>query len=73
MRLLERLLQQTCSHRFSWPRIDAFGRHYQICLDCGTAYEYDWNGMRQTGRLQPLPSVAAEANVSDKSTRWSWR
>lgn len=73
MRLLERLLQQTCSHRFGWPRIDAVGRHYQICLDCGTAYEYDWEGMRQTKRLQPLPSVAAAANASDKSARRSWR
>jgi hypothetical protein len=73
MRLLERLLQHTCSHRFSWPRIDAFGRDYQICLDCGTAYEYDWKGMRRTGRLHSLPSVAATANDSDKSTRWSWR
>lgn len=73
MRLLERLLQQTYSHRFTWPRIDAFGRHYQICLDCGAAYEYDWDGMRQTGRLQPLASVAAAANESHKSTRWSWR
>jgi hypothetical protein len=73
MRLLERLLQQACSHRFTWPRSDAFGRYYQTCLNCGTEYEYDWNGMRQTGRLQPLPSVAADANGPDKSTRWSWR
>ena len=73
MRLLERLLQQTCSHRFTWPRIDTFGRHYQICLDCGTAYEYDWDGMRQTGRLRPLPSVAEAANTADKSAAWSSR
>jgi hypothetical protein len=40
-----------CTHRFSWPRIDNDGHHYQICLACGTAYEYDWRTMRQTGRL----------------------
>jgi hypothetical protein len=72
MKLLQRLLQQTCSHRFTWPRIDGFGRHYQICLRCGTAYEYDWDGMRQTGRLKPLPSLAA-ANAPEKSVGWNYR
>lgn len=51
MNLLRKLLKQGCTHRFSWPRIDDEGRHYQICLACGTAYEYDWSLMRQTGRL----------------------
>ncbi|MGA2859821.1 MAG: hypothetical protein ABSE40_23370 [Candidatus Sulfotelmatobacter sp.] len=40
-----------CTHRFSWPRIDDNGRHYQVCLACGTAYEYDWEMMRRTNRL----------------------
>jgi hypothetical protein len=71
MRLLKRLLR--CPHRFTWPRTDAFGRHYQICLDCGTEYEYDWKVMRQTGLLEPLPSLADAANASDKSTAWSSR
>lgn len=48
---LKLLLRQGCTHRFSWPRIDDNGRHYQICLSCGTAYEYDWRTMRRTGRL----------------------
>jgi len=51
MNFLEKLLGCGCSHRFAWPRIDDEGRHYQICLSCGTAYEYDWRLMRQTGRL----------------------
>jgi len=38
-------------HRFSWPRIDSNGRHYQICLACGTAYEYDWAMMKRTDRV----------------------
>ena len=42
---------RACTHRFSWPRIDAAGHHYQICLLCGTAYEYDWTMMRRTNRL----------------------
>jgi len=72
MKFLERLLHQGCSHRFTWPRVDSYGRHYQICLDCGAAYEYDWNGMRQTGPLQPLPSVAAAENAAAKSASWTW-
>jgi hypothetical protein len=51
MNFLKRFLGRGCSHRFGWPRIDLGGRHYQICLLCGTAYEYDWRMMRQTGRL----------------------
>jgi hypothetical protein len=27
------------------------GQHYQICLICGTAYEYDWKSMRRIDRL----------------------
>lgn len=49
--LLKLILRQGCTHRFSWPRIDDHGRHYQICLACGTAYEYDWTMMRRTDRL----------------------
>jgi hypothetical protein len=51
MNLLKLLLRQGCTHRFSWPRIDENGRHYQVCLACGTAYEYDWRMMRRTSRL----------------------
>lgn len=51
MNLLKLILRQGCTHRFSWPRIDDNGRHYQICLACGTAYEYDWTAMRRTDRL----------------------
>jgi len=51
VKLLKLLLRQGCTHRFSWPRVDENGRHYQICLACGTAYEYDWNSMRRTDHL----------------------
>jgi len=51
MRFLKRFFGQGCLHRFTWPRIDAHGCHYQICLLCGTAYEYDWRIMRRTDRL----------------------
>jgi len=51
MKLLERLLGEFCSHRFAWPRLGSNGQHYQICLTCGTSYEYDWKKMRRTDRL----------------------
>ena len=53
MKFLKQLLSRSCSHRFTWPRSDANGRDYQICLSCGTAYEYDWRKMKRTVRLQP--------------------
>ncbi len=51
MNLLKKLLGSGCKHKFSWPRIGTDGRHYQICIGCGTAYEYDWNMMRRTDHL----------------------
>jgi len=51
MNFLKQLLGKGCTHQFSWPRIGDDGRHYQICLACGTAYEYDWRKMRRTDRL----------------------
>jgi hypothetical protein len=51
MSFLKWFFGQGCSHRFAWPRIDANGHHYQICLLCGTAYEYDWRLMQRTNRL----------------------
>ena len=51
MRFLQRLLSDLCSHEFSWPRLGGNGQHYQICLICGTAYEYDWKRMRRIDRL----------------------
>jgi hypothetical protein len=44
------VLRLLCPHRFSWPHSGAEG-DYQICLLCGTAYEYDVTTMRRTGRL----------------------
>ncbi len=51
MSFLKRVFGRGCSHRFTWPRLGNNGQHYQICLTCGAAYEYDWQGMRLTGRL----------------------
>jgi hypothetical protein len=64
MTILEQLLARSCPHRFAWPRIDDEGRHYQICLVCGTAYEYDWKTMCRTNRLL----VASVTRVSPAKT-----
>jgi hypothetical protein len=64
MNLLERFLGRGCPHKFSWPRNDDNGGHYQICLSCGAAYQYDWKMMRQTG-----PLLAA----GETTNKWSKR
>jgi CheY-like chemotaxis protein len=66
MNLLERLLGRGCSHKFCWPRTDDNGGHYQRCLSCGMAYQYDWKMMRQTG-----PLLAAGETTSKWSKRQS--
>ena len=53
-RILARLFGDNCSHRFSWPRADSNGQHYQVCLICGVTYRYDWNNMHRTDRLVPV-------------------
>jgi hypothetical protein len=57
LNLLKQLLHRGCTHRFSWPRIDNNGRHYQICLSCGTAYEYDWKNMKRMGKALELAAM----------------
>jgi hypothetical protein len=49
--LLKQILRWLCPHRFSWPHSGTNGQDYQVCLICGTAFEYDLNTMRRTGRL----------------------
>jgi hypothetical protein len=58
MNLLKRFLGNWCIHRFAWPRIGANDRHYQICLLCGTAYEYDWTIMQRTDRVVLDPNLS---------------
>jgi hypothetical protein len=58
--LLNFLLAKLCPHRFSWPH-SVHGQDYQICLICGTTYEYDCSTMRRTRRLT-LPPQGEEFN-----------
>lgn len=64
MNLWQRICGRGCAHRFSWPRIDGSGCHYQICLLCGTVYEYDWTMMRRTGRLMVTSSLVNPIAIS---------
>ena len=72
MKLLKWIFEPGCSHRFAWPRSERGGRHYQICLVCGTAYEYDWQKMRRTrremaGEVQHGYAAAPAAQVWQKA------
>jgi len=53
--LLTRLLEMLCRHEFSWPHTGAQGQDYQVCLICGSAYEFDCTTMRRTRRLTVPP------------------
>jgi hypothetical protein len=44
--LLKQILGWLCPHRFSWPHSGVDGQDYQVCLFCGTAFEYDVTTMR---------------------------
>lgn len=68
---LKQILEKFCNHRFSWPHSGIDGRDYQVCLICGTIYEYDWTEMRRTRRVAStardrLAIVKSPAGVSSK-------
>lgn len=66
-KLWKQLLRKFCFHRFSWPHSGGHGQDYQICLICGTVYEYDWLTMRRT---HPLPSAPEpNANWTQRAAR----
>jgi len=44
--------RMSCVHQFSWPRRCSNGAHYQVCLECGEEYAYDWDTMQRLGRRQ---------------------
>ncbi len=62
--LLERIWF-SCRHQFSWPRRSEDGGYYQVCLECGVRYRYDWSSMRRVARLD-LESEAEPENFERK-------
>ena len=58
----------SCSHQFSWPRQSQDGDCYQVCLQCGVRYAYDWSTMR---RAAPLREGAANGTaILVRGHRW---
>ncbi len=49
-KVFKRIFEILCRHEFSWPHSGMNGQDYQVCLRCGTVYEYDWVAMRRTRR-----------------------
>jgi hypothetical protein len=60
--LVTHLMQMLCRHSFSWPHSGSDGQDYQVCVICGSAYEYDWRTMRRTRRLASVLHPKADFN-----------
>lgn len=60
-----------CRHQFSWPRCDETGNHYQVCVQCGAKYSYDWATMR---RVAPLDAGEDEKPTARRKcgTKKAW-
>jgi hypothetical protein len=65
-KLLDVLMLGRCSHEFSWPRRAADGHYYQVCLICAAEYQYDWQTMKRTERVE---RGAPEGATTTRRTR----
>jgi hypothetical protein len=66
-KLLDVLMLGRCSHEFSWPRRGADGQFYQVCLLCAVEYNYDWQTMRRTERVDRSQSPSAGEGAARRS------
>lgn len=75
-RNLLQLLSPKCPHEFGWPRRAADGEYYQVCVNCGDEYQYDWPSMRRLGKrpkaAQHMAGVTGNESVTRKRS-WSPR
>ncbi len=62
-----------CPHQFSWPRREENGAYYQLCLVCGSKYEYDWKQMRRTTRIEEDVPSTTRASHRQKKVTWTPR
>jgi PilZ domain len=67
--LISRIIWK-CSHQFSWPRRDGNGSYYQLCVNCGSKYKYDWKHMRRTARVEE--DLPAETRRAHRQPKVSW-
>src|SRR5271156_1167833 len=72
-KIMDVLLLGRCSHEFSWPRRDADGDYYQVCLLCASEYKYDWATMRRTQRLEQKPDTFRRNHPREKRPSWTPR
>ena len=68
--LLSRIIW-SCPHQFSWPRRDESGGYYQLCVNCGSKYQYDWKSMRRTARLDD--DLPAQTRHSHRQQKVAWK
>ena len=66
---VKNLMQMFCRHSFSWPHSSVDGRDYQVCVICGSAYEYDWRSMRRTRRLASFITQQSELDSQPYAER----
>jgi hypothetical protein len=59
-----------CAHEFSWPRQYGEGQYYQVCLQCGARYAYDWTAMRRTTRLKEDGEPIRTTSVYERKHSW---
>jgi PilZ domain len=65
-KLLSRIIW-ACPHQFSWPRREENGAYYQLCLNCGSKYQYDWKQMRRIARVEEdLPTTTRQSHRQPK-------
>jgi hypothetical protein len=61
-----------CSHEFSWPRRDATGEYYQVCMLCAAAFHYDWKTMRRGGRVEAVHEETASVRPQTTLRQPAW-
>jgi hypothetical protein len=70
--LLNRLLF-SCHHQFSWPRRTDNGDYYQLCVHCGTKYQYDWARMKRVARIgDDEAATPARSAIRKCGTKSGW-
>lgn len=73
--LLSSFFTRACAHQFAWPRRTADGTFYQVCLECGDCFSYDWDAMTRGDRIDtpPEPTAAPRRVWKPRSRRLRWQ
>lgn len=71
-KILDVLMLGRCSHEFSWPRRAADGHYYQVCLLCAAEYQYDWQTMKRTERVERSAAESSTRRRGSHSKKPTW-